>query len=56
VNLYTVAYYLSSNSTSPILPGCCDEQQRIDTYSYNGTQMMQKLVSVESSLESLDGS
>lgn len=48
--------YLSSNSTSPILPGCCDEQQRADTSSYNGTWMLQKSVSVESSLESLDGS
>jgi len=48
--------YLSSNSTSPILPGCCDEQHRADTSSYNGTRMLQKSVSVESSLESLDGS
>jgi hypothetical protein len=47
---------VSSNSTSPILRGCCDEQQRADTSNYNGTRMLHKSVSVESSLESLDGS
>lgn len=47
---------LSSNNTSPIVHGHDDEQQITDTSSSNGTQMLQKSVSVESGLESLDGS
>lgn len=47
---------LSINNTSPIVHGCDEEQQITDTSSPNGIHMLQKSVSVESGLESLDGS
>lgn len=48
--------HLSSNGTSASQPGWCGEQQKNDTSSSNGTWVLQKSVSVESSLESSDGS
>lgn len=47
---------LSINNTSPIVHGCDEEQQITDTSSPKGIHMLQKSVSVESGLESLDGS